>query len=74
MYPHPYLQQLIAEEHAKDMRSAAAAANLAHQARRGRRGRSAPRHAAAVPGASSSLLHMIPRPRKPVEETTHRAA
>jgi len=74
MYAHPYLLQKIAEEHSRDMRSTAAAANLARRARRGRRGRPAPRHAAAAQGTASSLLRTIPRPRAPQEETTHRAA
>jgi hypothetical protein len=74
MYTHPYLSQLIAEEHSRDLRSTAAAATLAREARRARRGRPAARHAAAVPGTSGSLVRAIPQPREPQEETAHRAA
>jgi len=73
MYANSYLLQLIAEEHGRDMRSTAAAANVARQARRARRARSAASRSARVLGAQR-LLGTIPQPRKSQEEAAHRAA
>jgi hypothetical protein len=73
MYANSYLLQLIAEEHGRDMRSTAAAANVARQARRARRARSAAARTARHLGAQH-LLRSIPQPRKSHEEAAHRAA
>ncbi len=73
MYAHPYLLQLIAEEHNREMRSTAAAARLARQARRSRHTRSAS-HAALRRGPSHGLLRTIPQPRESKETMAHRAA
>jgi hypothetical protein len=71
MYPHPYLQQMVAEEHIRSMRSTAAAITLARKARRARR---AAAHAAVGTPSVSGRLHAIPQPRKSEETLEHRAA
>ena len=73
MYAHPYLMQLIAEEHNRDMRSTAATARLARQARRSRHARSAS-HAVRSRGIARGLLHTIPQQRESKETMAHRAA
>jgi hypothetical protein len=73
MYANSYLLQLIAEEHGRDMRSTAAAANVARQARRARRARSAASRPARLLGAQR-LLPTIPQPRRSQEEAAHPAA
>jgi hypothetical protein len=71
MYPHPYLMQMVAEEHTKSMRSTAAAVTLARKARRARREAA---HAAAGAHSASGLLRTIPQPRESEEALAHRAA
>jgi hypothetical protein len=73
MYAHPYLMQLIAEEHTREMRSAAATARLAREARRARRSRSAA-GAAAVQGSARHVLRAIPQPGHAQDGISHRAA
>jgi hypothetical protein len=73
MYSHPYLMRLVADEHTRDMTSAAATARLARQARRFRRAQSAS-PAVHSQRTSHGLLRTIPLPRKSEETMTHRAA
>jgi hypothetical protein len=72
MHTHPYLLQLMGEEHTRELMSAAAASRLTRDARLDRRARSA-RHAAAVLANAGDLLR-LQRPRQFRQETAHRAA
>jgi hypothetical protein len=73
MYAPTYLLQLIAEEHTREMRSAAARARLARQARRAHRTTRAARHEAVL-GSQRELLSAIPQPRQPQDVIARRVA